>query len=208
MEGIKKAIRGLYKVLPRGDGPDSLTLDLQDWNFHNLIMTTQVIDLGFRGVEKSFDFGLVQCDLSVAGTGKATFRVSSDYPLNVSSICFVAGFFAELIELPSMSDVLISTIEFNHDYKNLRLDGVKCITVDGLVAQFKAYQKKEGLRLEHKTKVPLSVENVVDMLRQSPNSVDLNVKLSQQKEGLEQLLVATSRNSELIFKLFDKMNGA
>ena len=112
--------------------------------------------------------------------------------MNVSSLAVVARLFSV-----DWRSVMISSVEFNHDYKNLRLDGVKSISVDSLVSQFKVYQKREGLRLEHKTKVPLSVENVVDMLSNQPNLVDLNVKLSQQREALDRLNLAMRKNSEL-----------
>jgi hypothetical protein len=105
-----------------------------------------------------------------------------------------------------LKNILVSSIEFNKDYSNLRLDGLKSVSVDSLTSQFKLYQKKLGLRVEHKTKVPLSVESVVDMLTSSPNSVDIQVKLNQNRERLERMTEIMKKNTELLWKLIDKLN--
>ena len=196
--GIKKAIRGLYKVVKQGD---STQLELFDWNFHNIILSLSPV----QSVDKvdSFDFLLGRGDLSVV-RGKAVYRVSTDFPLNVSSIAYVASHFA-LWFGRSLSDVFVSTVEFNHDFKNLRLDGVRCITVDSLVSQFKAYQKRVGLRVEHKTKVPLSVENVVDMLSSQVSHTDLHVKLSEHRLALERLSVAVGVSVDLSRRLLERV---
>ncbi len=101
--------------------------------------------------------------------------------------------------------MFIRTIEFNKDYSNLRLDGLNCITVDNLVEQFKLYQKKRGLRIEHKTKVPLTVENIVDMLSSNPNSIEHTIKLADQKKQLDRLTTATSANTHMLYKLIDNL---
>ena len=42
ISGVKKVMRGLYKVVNEGDGTGS-ELELKDWNFHNLILTSSVV---------------------------------------------------------------------------------------------------------------------------------------------------------------------
>ena len=158
------------------------------------------------GFVESFDFGLVHLEMSVSPLGKAVCRVSSDFPLNVSSICFVAGFFSFVTKV-AFDGILVKTIEFNRDFSNLRLDGARCLTVDSLVEQFKVYQKKRGLRVERKTKVNFSASDLVELLGQPPQSVDQNVKLSRQGEQLDRLTKATSDNTQLLFKLIDSLKG-
>ena len=204
LRGVKKIMRGFYKVVEAGDGTIPTTPDLTTWNFHNLVLTHKNIH-NKSSPPSTFQFNLVKCVLSFSDN-KITFRVSSDHPLNVSSICFVAGFFSHICDIP-FSDVMVSTIEFNKDYRNLRLDGVKSISVDGLVEQFKVYQKKHALRIEHKTKVPMAVENIVDMLSQNPMSVDYNLKLQQQKDLLERLTRATNANTKILFDIIDKVGS-
>lgn len=202
MRNITKVMRGYYKVVNGGDTPSGVLVDLFDWNFHNLILTTTVSGV-VSSHEKNYHYGLVDVHLYVSPSGKATFRVSSDYPLNVSSICFVAGMFSMLTN-SSFSDIMVSTVEFNRDYKNLRLDGVKSIAVDSLVEQFKVYQKSVGLRVEHKSKVPMCVDSIVDMLSNNPNSLEFHLKLNKQGEVLDRLTVAVERTSNLLFRLLDK----
>jgi hypothetical protein len=201
---VKKIIRGLYKIVPEGDGTTSpTTLELTDWNFHNCILSIQKLDIS-PDVLDDWNFGLVKLSY-VAKQGKATLRIASDYPLNVSSLSFVAGFFADLVSA-DWRKVMISSIEFNHDYSNLRLDGVNSISVDSLFEQFKVYQKSIGLRVEHKTKVPLAVESVVDMLRQQPQSLELNVKLQRQAEVIDKLVLMSDKNARLLLAVIDKLN--
>ena len=209
MNGIKKVMRGYYKVDSEGDTP--LVHDLFEWNFHNCILSFQLRHCSsYNLVEEVFDFGIVKCVLVISNSKRATFRVSTDWPLNVSSLSMVAGLFVEKLSFFSddvidFKNIMVSTIEFNKDYKNLRLDGVNSISVDNLVEQFKLYQKKRGLRVEHKTKVPLSVESVVDMLSNNPNSVEFNVKLNEQKVELERLTKAFYGTSSLLVRLIDKI---
>ncbi len=202
MSNVLKVTRGFYKVLNRGDSPRLFPVELVDWNFHNLILTARTVSANF---DKVLDFDLVKIIISCNG-GKAVARVSTDFPMNVSSICFVAGFFAHFARC-KYGDVMVSTVEFNRDFKNLRLDGVNSISVDNLVEQFKVYQKKRGLRIEHKTKVPISAQTVVDMLSNNPNSVEFHLKLNAQDVELKRLSRATSQTTALLLKIVDKLNG-
>jgi len=211
LSGIKKILRGLYKVVEGGDGGVPKPSDvLSDWNFHNVVLSCQLVSFPERLIQSTYSFGLVNVEFVISCSGNASLRVGADNPLNVSSICLVFGLFLELLGKFSDDDVLmkavfVRTIEFNKDYCNLRLDGVRCITVDSLMEQFKVYQKKIGMRVEHKTKVKFSVENVVDMLSSNPNNLETNVRLSEQGKLLKKLSVATSVNTRSLYKLIDKL---
>jgi len=201
MNNIKKIMRGLYKVLNRGDSPRSFHVELSDWNFHNLILTCKDASPSFS---KKLSYGLVNFVVTVSSSGRGLCRVSTDYPLNVAVISMVASMFAEMVGVSS-SFIMISTIEFNRDYRNLRLDGVQSISVDSLVEQFKVYQKQRGMRIEHKTKVPLSVDSVVDMLSNNPNGVEFHDKLNKQQNVLDRLVVANGRTTELLLRMNDRL---
>lgn len=204
LKNIKKIVRGFYKVVEEGDGTLPHQQDLMDWNFHNLVLQVEV---NHKPMDEVYEFGLLKCRVVVSKAGLASLFVSSDFPLNVSSICMVYGFFLILLNNGfSMDDVKVKTIEFNRDYSNLRLDGLRAITLNSLVEQFKIYQKKRGLRIEHKAKVPFTVENIVDMLRNNPNSLEYNVKLQQQQELLNGLAEALSNNTNILFDIIDKLN--
>lgn len=209
--GVKKAMRGFYKVLNNGDSHhDSPSSRLTSWNFHNCILSSTIARPPPRLIEESYAIGLIAVKFSLSPLGNATLRISTEHPLNVSSLSLAGVLFSVLLKDHSPTpitakDIYIKTIEFNKDYSNLRLDGVRAITLDSLSSHFKAYQKQLGLRIEHKTKVPFTVENVVDMLAANPNSMEYNIKLSKQKEQLDNLMTVTTRNTELLFKLLDKI---
>jgi len=213
IKGVKKILRGLYKVVEGGDTPIiSPIQELHSWNFHNCILSCQLTNHPKKTITTTYSFNIINYEFVISNSGHASMRISSDNPLNISSICSCYAYFSELLSKHSSDSITqkkcyISTIEFNKDYKNLRLEGVKCLTVDNLVEQFKLYQKKACMRIEHKTKVKLTVENVVDMLTNNPNSLETNIKLSKVMEQNKALIEKTATNTELIFKLIDKMKG-
>lgn len=183
--------------------------NLSDWNFHNCILSTQLRANYTPYQPTTHSFGLINVTFIISQSGKATLRISADNPLNVSSLCMAYAYFSEWLSQRytgsiTPKEVYISSIEFNKDYINLKLDGVCCITLDNLIEQFKVYQKKLGMRIEHKTKVSLTVENVLDMLTNNPNSLEVNMKLTHQKKLLEKLTTETIANTRLIEKLLNQ----
>ena len=213
IKNMTSPIRGLYKVVKEGDSPRALLVELSDWNFHNLVLKTDLHSHWNSALvaEQVFEWGLVRGVFSISKSGSACLRIDTDYPINVSSLCLLNHIFNSILReysIPAIAqrDLLVTTIEFNKDFKNLRLDGVQSISLDNLVEQFKIYQKQSGLRVEHKTKIPLSVETIVDVLSNNPNSIELNMKLSQNKQQLERLTKATSTNTDIMLKIIDKLN--
>lgn len=205
---VRKIMRGLYKVDSEGDSTPSFHVELEDWNFHNLILRAEV-DYGLVS-PVDIDMGLVHAVFSVSKVGSAVLRVDTDFPINVSSLCLMHYIFNSVLDVYSIRpvaprDLMVTTIEFNKDYKNLRLDGVQSVSLDNLVEQFKLYQKSIGLRVEHKTKVPMSVESIVDVLSNNPNSIELHLKLNEQSVALERLSKAVSRTDGLLSALLDRM---
>jgi hypothetical protein len=209
LTNVRRTMRGFYKVLEGGDGGLSEPDVLRDWCFHNLVLSCELTHCT-RRVDESYALGLVGVSFTLSKSGRASLRLSCDWPLNVSSICLVYGFFRNLLgryssDAVGLADVFVRTVEFNKDYSNLRLDGVKCISLDSLCVQFKAYQKRRGLRIEHKTKVPFSVENIVEMLSSNPNGLEHNLKLVSMKKLLDRQAVATEANTRMLYKLIENM---
>lgn len=209
MNGIEKKMRGLYKVYEGGDGCSLNPTDaLQDWNFHNAVLSCQLTNFPAKLIQSTYSLGIINAEFILSSNGNATIRIAADNPLNVSSICIVYAYFKELIskysdQIITEKDVYVKTIEFNKDYANLRLDGLNCITLDNLNEQFKIYQKKIGLRVEHKTKVDFNVHNIIEMLTSNPNNPEITKKVSDQGEQLERLTKATQMNTTLLYKLMD-----
>lgn len=211
IKGVHKVMRGLYKVVNGGDTQNILPLSyLSDWNFHNCILVYDLID--FKPFRDTYKFGLVDLEFCISKKGNASLRLACDWPLNVSSISLVSGYFMELIskyskDVLSTNNCYVRTIEFNKDYSNLRLDGVNSISVSNLVEEFKVYQKKRGLRVEHKTKIPMVVTDVVDMLATNPRSLETDMKLNAQAQQLSRLIDSTTRNTQMLYKMIDKLKG-
>lgn len=211
ISNIKRVMRGVYKVAERGDSPHASAPDaLHTWNFHNCILTTTLTNFPGRLILTTHSLILINLEFVISTKGKCTIRLSTDHPVNVSAICLVYGYLKELLskysnDIMTAKKVKVKTMEFNKDYTNLRLDGVKCITLDNLCEQFKVYQKKLGLRIEHKTKIPFNVQSVTDMLNNDPNSLELHDKLNRQKEQLDRLTHSTATHTKQLFKVIDTL---
>ena len=213
MVEIRKIHRGLYKVVNGGDGVDTAHASrLTHWNFHNCILSTQLTVFHSEPRNSTQSCGNINLKFVLGTKGKATMNLSSENPLNISSISLASRLFIELLkhhtnERITAKNILVKTIEFNKDYSNLRLDGLRCVTVDSLVEQFKVYQKKLGLRIEHKTKVHFNVENIVEMLTNNPNSLEQNIKLQHMQKQMNRITNSLKLTNELLFKITDRRNG-
>lgn len=203
MSNVRKLGRGWYLGIKGGDTPlFNCASEFHTWNFHNLILSSKTPTYNPQVTNFTRKVGLLTLTLRQSNTGNYSFRVATDYPLNISSLSLCASYFLHYLPKSStMSDIQVRTIEFNKDYTNLRLDGINSISMDNLIEQFKIYQKSRGLRLEHKTKIPLSANDVVEILKTNPNSLELNIKLNAQSTTLKRLTQATERNAQLITEL-------
>jgi len=198
----KGKIRGLYYlVAEEGDR------GIFNWNFHNCYLTCNLPSYSGERIKKSYNFGIINYEFEIGAESKqATLRISTDYPINISSICSCYGFFAVLLETsagfhPMLRDVIFSSVEFNKDYINLRLDGVKSISLENLIEQFKAYQKTNGLRVEHKTKLPFTAEDLVNMLTHIPVAVNMQSEIIDIKEKQSKIFLVQKEIRDL-FKAF------
>jgi len=79
-------------------------------------------------------------------------------------------------ELLTEEEILISSIEFNRDYTNLRLDGLNSLTVESFIAQYKLYQKSRAVREEYKTKLPIPTTVLFELLNSGHNYASLSLK--------------------------------
>lgn len=212
LQNIEKVARGWYKVANGGDTPLSSSGTLQSWNFHNLVLSTQLNH--FKPHDNIVKFNLVKLHIHISKTGYCTLRLSTDYPMNVSSICILFGYMCHYLkdytsDVLTMDKIMVRTVEFNKDHANLKLDGVNCITLDNLATQFKLYQKKRGLRQEHKTKVQFNTANMVDMLTGSATAIDISQRMTDTTNKLNKLTGQAIYNTALLNKLLEvQQHGA
>lgn len=214
MGNVRKSIRGIYLVVNGGDAPPKTpSSELSLWTFHNCLLSCRLTYHPKSYVSSTHSLGLINAEFIISSIGTATFRIACDTPLNVSSICMAYAFFRELIFQHSSDpvtpkEVYIKTIEFNKDHSNLRLDNARCITIENLCAQFKIYQKKLCLRVEHKTKVPFSVDTLTDMLTSNPNTLDMEAKINDLTKQVNSLIYNQFQTNKLLNQLLEaKKNG-
>jgi hypothetical protein len=164
-------LRGVYHLVGE-TGVDAIF----SYNFHNLILAVFLPNYQKESVKQTLSCDLTNYEFIIGKESKrATMRLSTpkikgtDYPINLSSITLAFALFRELVlkhsdQKVQMKDVQVSSIEFNKDYSNLKLEGVNCITMENLVEQFKIYQKSDKLRSEHKIKIPMNAEELIKLL--------------------------------------------
>ncbi len=182
--------RGLY-VSVENEGYGSIF----DYNFQNLILTCQLNKFDETPPPKVKNFGRqIRTVLILHGkTKKATMRLSTSHCINISSLLVFIHYFIDEIKIHtnievSEEDVLISCIEFNRDYYNLRLDGVNCITLESLLSQYKLYQKKNMVREEFKLKVPISFKILNEMLSHGNLYSSITHKIENQEEKIKSVI--------------------
>ena len=208
IKNIEKFTRGWYKVVNRGIAPPKFTL--QDWTFHNLIMTHSIKNYSGPTFYYESDLDLIKIHLSIGKDGLASLRVSSNPPINVNSIVVVQAYFGLLLkghtaEPVTKDNTWISRIEFNKDYNDIRMEGIKCITIDTLLTHFKLYQKKSCLRKEYKTKHKFTTQTMIDMLTQNPTDLNLAQKVEEQQQQLNRLVTNSYTSNQLVMKLISKL---
>ncbi len=205
----KNGIRGMYVLVD-----ESSHGSIFDWNFHNAQLSCPIQEYTGERIKETYNFGFINYEFEIGKISKkATLRISTNHPVNISSICCCYSFFVELIKnhttvaAPALDKVLISSIEFNKDYINLRLDGPNCITLDSLLAQFKLYNKTLGLRIEHKLKIPIGCEVVFSMLKNNGNFIEINNTLYELSEKIKIVLKSQKMCVDLFLKLLSKIDG-
>ena len=199
-------VRGLYYLVD-----NSKYDDIFDWNFHNTILSVENLNYQGETINETDSFGFVNYEFILSPRSKkATLRISTEYPINISSICCCSSLFLMLIEkyVPlkiGIEKVLISSVELNKDYKNLRLDGVKCITFESLITQFKVYQKKQGVRVEHKLKIPIQAETILVMLKGSVLNIEAYDEIISLKNQQESLINCSKNQQKLLGTILDRL---
>lgn len=207
-EVIKGPIRGLYKLVD-----ESIHGELFDWNFHNAVIGCSIPNYCGERTIKTLSFNLVNFKFEIGAVSKrANLTLSTKHPVNISSIEVYSTLFIQLVNQytgfsPNYSNIEIRSIEFNKDFTNLRLDGVNCITLRFLTSQFKAYQKKKGLRLEHKIGVSFPADGLISMLQNCNHNLEIHSELTTIKNEINTLIDSHKRIYQLMNMILEGMNG-
>lgn len=204
----KEGLRGIY-VLVENNTHGSIF----SWNLHNMILTYDLQDYDGPRVNKPIEIPLLKFHFGIgAKSKKATLHLSTDNPINISSLSIVASYFLELIKKDydsplNIDNVIVSSIEFNKDYINLRLDGLKSITLTSLSHQFKLYQKEQGLRQEQKINLPIQIPEIFSMLQKGDYTLDVYSELNDFKKKLEGIVDEIKRMKKILLPILNEKWG-
>lgn len=185
MPGIVKKYgpRGVYILdqnYPHGE--------IFTWNFQNLNLRVEGIKI-VKKLEKVLPFSLFKISIIFnPNNNKISMRLSTKHPLNISSVELVALFFVSEIKNNTgknveYSDIIVSSMEFNKDFENLRIDGANCITLDSLINNFKIYNKKKGVRFEDKPKIPFPLDSLMEVLTSGVQGIEMIKEVRETKDS-------------------------
>jgi len=186
---IKKDLvhRGLYHLVEnKVDG-------IFDFKFQNLILTTNV-----EGIKNSFSLNngfkeLLRYRIKFCkNTSNITLRLRSPRGIGLESLLttirvFILEIEKETNKTVSFEKIILSSIELNRDYTNLRLDGFNCLTIESLIAQYKLYQKRKTVREEYKVKVPMTAKTLFELLNFGQDYAVLSMTVDALKEELKEM---------------------
>lgn len=106
---------------------------------------------------------------------KATCSVSSKNPLSLRELELVRYVFENEVKRELKKDELpelyVKSAEINHDYENVRMEGLNAVTWNNFTGLLeKYYNKKDGVRKEFKVSVPMKANVLLSVLR---NNIDV-----------------------------------
>jgi len=143
---------------------------------------------------------------------KASMRLSSETSFNICSLGLAVDVFQKIMEKElgikvSDKEVWISCMEFNKDHSNLKLEGIKCITWDGMISQFKLYNKRTGLREEYRIKIPFNQDFLNKLLRNGLATAESIALMERQDKKIDQIEKNQRKQEmkmEMIFRILQK----
>src|SRR3989344_207323 len=94
-------IRGLYQL------DEKSTHSIFDWNFHNLYLTCEIPSYNGERIKESLSFDFLNLEFEIgADSKKASLHISSEPPINISSIILCFDRFCMLVE--KYANIIIS----------------------------------------------------------------------------------------------------
>lgn len=199
-------IRGLYHLVEQ-----TLHGGILDYNLQNINLTyeSNKIEIKEEIIESNSVDNIIKFRFNIGkGTKKASMNISTDYSVNFSSLCIIGKLFQELVYkhcniYPALEDITLATIEINKDDYSLRLDGLTCIRLNTLLAEFKIYQKENCVREEYKIKVPITFDTINKLLRNGLITTEIFCRLENQNK----LITKLQNNFNELIKTYKKVLG-
>lgn len=202
---IVGGLRGLYRLV------EKRTHDIFLYNLHNVILSFKSDQIYVQNTIDETDSleDFIKFHFQIGKESKqATMHVSTDYPMNISTIGVLVRLFQEFVfkhtsVLVGMKDVVVSSMEFNKDHLYLRIEGANCITYGSLVAEFKLYNKRNCVREEVRIKIPFTPEILIKLLQQGVVSAEVMAAQKNANKRLEILESIQRKSSHFMANLFN-----
>lgn len=204
---LKKGLRGYYILV------ENNTHRLFDYKLQNLCFCFESKDIKIkeRIYEENNLKDIIKFRFEIgAGTKKAHLYIDTSYPFNFSCLGLLGYLFQNLIEKhcsirPDISQITIKTLELNKDYFGVMLEGCSSIKLDTLLLEYKLYYKnKSYVREEYKSKVPIQLDFLYNLLNKGIFSAEISQKISflenQMQEINKILLILRRTLSKFILK--------
>jgi len=126
--------------------------------------------VGFTGSVRSYtrNFGDVKVSYQPYNNGTVTVFVDcfDSYSLDYVAFRLLVELVKNELGLEDWEKVTVSSFEFNNDFKDIRLDGAKAVTLRSFDGSFRrVYQKHFGIRDEVKVVGSTRVEDVMTLLQ-------------------------------------------
>lgn len=186
----KQGLRGYY-VLVEKKTHDLFLYNTQNINFHYILPDN--FEIKDKILEKGNFSELIGYSFSIGKESqKASIRIDTSYPFNISAITLISHFFKELVKkhteiLPKDNEIIVSSLEINKDYLGMKMEGCNCLTIDTLILEMKLYNKKNRLREEYKTKEPIGLDFFINLARNGILFAELKNNDNSILERLENL---------------------
>lgn len=135
-----------------------------------------------------------------------TGTVSCPQGLDLESLSFAVYRFKQIAGgwegvLPRDSEVEVVSVELLHDYEDLRLDGLECVTLRSFLGSLeRIYNKDPGLRAEVKVK-PDKIESIYALLHGGVTQYNLIQSMFSVNKHLENLTDAVKAQNASLGKL-------
>lgn len=175
---------------------------------HNLVFSVASPGLA-KGIKKFENwFGSVKLRVVFGSRNeKVTGFVSCDEGMDLDKYVFVVDKFKSVIfdrlgVKISDGEINVVTFELNKDRKDIRLDGVKCLTVKDFTGVLeRIYNKEEGVRSEVKIAQPMSVGAIESLLKGGMTPYQILQSVGLLRQDFKQYFEAQKQTNRLLANL-------
>lgn len=213
-EGLIKDQNHFYFVEPNNtnESSDGLRLGTQNIDFV-FEKNSNVIFKERKNIQEEIFDQRIHITIG-KGSQKATMNIGAEKNIRLELLLALGERFKSLILLesgyfPKDQEIRIKKIEFNQDIRNLRFEGITCMTLTDAVGLFKLYNKQNPLRIrpEYRPQINVGLDEIKSLLKLGPIESNNRFYLDKKFLDLETKLDEKFKQTmSTIFRLSDKIS--